>query len=82
MVRTMKWMELAAPQGRWQAALAAVLQVLGLGLLAWAERLQARRQAPAAVPLEVAPLAIGGQRGAALYEGGRLVAWLPGVERL
>lgn len=82
MVRTLKWLELPATGAAWQGRLAVTLIAVGHLLLTWAARLQrvpAGREPP---QLEVARLDIGGQRGAAVYEGGRLVAWLPGVDRL
>lgn len=80
MARTIRWTPGGAPPTRTIAA-AALLGASAV-LARLAARLDATGTAPERRTLEFAELSVGGQRGGALYEDGRLVGWLPGVTRL
>lgn len=81
MAHTIRWTAAGnAPPARRIAA--AALLGASAALARLAARLDAARSAPERRTLEFAALNVGGRRGGALYEDGRLIGWLPGVTRL
>lgn len=81
MTRTIRWIAVGGAPPTRRIAAAALLGASAV-LARLAARLNAARSAPERRTLEFAELRVGGRRGGALYEDGRLVGWLPGVTRL
>ncbi len=81
MVRTMKWSSVPAGPPRVRLATAFVLMSASAALARLADRLQSQPAAGGSV-VEVAAIDIAGRRVGAVYEGGRLVGWLPDITRL
>jgi hypothetical protein len=82
MERTMQLMS-AGPFRRPAHPATAALLAASAALVHLAARLEQRRQRMRHEPVrEVNTQRVGGRAGAAVFEDGKLVAWLPDVERL